>query len=79
MENSFRETWTSGSIRPVGLEMKADNQGGLIQLDFSMSGISQHRIVFDNAEFKSFVAALQRFDSCIPFEKLPPGELDPRD
>lgn len=78
---TFSEIWTSGSIRPISLEMKCDDRGGLVQLDFAMSGIQQFRAVMDRSEFKSFVTAVMKFnvDLIAKFDKLEPGELDPRD
>lgn len=78
---TFSEIWTSGSIRPISLEMKCDDRGGLVQLDFAMSGIQQFRAVMDRDEFYSFVTAVNQYHLALveKFDKLEPGELDPRD
>lgn len=77
--------WTTGNIRPISFDLKAeepstgDVSNGLVQIDFSVSGIQKFRAVMDRAEFSSFVSALSAIQSQLPIQKLPSGELDPRD
>ena len=74
---TLQDHWTTGNVRPISLDLKSD--GELIQLDFEISQTHVSRFVMDKTEFKSFVKYLLRFDERLPYEKLPPGELDPRD